>query len=173
MGGNSTRLRLVTERLWLVPLPVQAAQVLPGDRQSAARALGAPLSSEWPAPELEGVLRRHARAAQAVERFGVWVMIEQASRTVVGDLGFHGPPDEVGTIEIGYAVVPSRRRRGYATEAAGALIAWVLSEPTVEAVVAGCKPDNVASIATLEGVGFHRTGQANGEIRWRYGRAVG
>ncbi|MEV0347819.1 GNAT family N-acetyltransferase [Nonomuraea sp. NPDC050680] len=32
---------------------------------------------------------------------------------VVGHAGFHGPPDEVGMVEIGYAVAPDFRRQGY------------------------------------------------------------
>jgi RimJ/RimL family protein N-acetyltransferase len=96
-------------------------------------------------------------------------MIERCSSSVVGDIGFRGPPDDAGTIEVGYSVIPSRRRRGYATEAASALVGWARSQPSVHVIVAGCDADNVPSICTLERVGFRRTGEANGEIRWRYG----
>jgi len=96
-------------------------------------------------------------------------MIERDSRSVVGDIGFKGPPDDAGRIEMGYSVIPDRRRRGYAKEAARALIDWALSQPKVRVLVAGCQPDNVPSIRTLERVGFHRSGEADGEIRWCYG----
>jgi [ribosomal protein S5]-alanine N-acetyltransferase len=162
-------LRLPTERLELTPLPAHAAAALPEDREEASRALGSPLSEEWPDPDFVGVLRRHAGSSADHECFGVWVMIESASAYVVGDIGFHGPPDDVGAIEIGYSVVPSRRRRGYATEAAATLIEWARSQPNVRVIVAGCDPDNMPSISTLERVGFHRTGESDGEIRWRYG----
>jgi [ribosomal protein S5]-alanine N-acetyltransferase len=159
-------LRLVTERLELKPLPAGVAGALPEDREGACRQLGARLPDEWPHPDLLGVLRRHALASGDAERFGVWVMIERESGSVVGDIGFHAPPDEAGTVELGYSVVPGRRRRGYATEAASALVEWALSQPDVRGVVAGCDPGNVASTCTLERVGFRRTGEANGEIRW-------
>jgi [ribosomal protein S5]-alanine N-acetyltransferase len=161
-------LRLLTDRLELKPLPVQAAEALPRDRQTASRVLGSRLCAEWPDPNLLGVLRRHAGIQVAAECFGVWVIIERSSGSVVGDIGFHGPPDVDGTIEVGYSVVPSRRRRGYASEAAGALVEWARSQPSVRVVVAGCDPNNMGSICTLERVGFHRTGDANGEIRWRF-----
>ncbi len=166
-------LRLFTDRLELTPLPAEAAAALPEDREAAGHALGAGLSAEWPDPGLVGLLRRQAHASADTERFGVWVMIERTSRSVVGDIGFHGPPDDAGTIEVGYSVIPSRRRRGYATEAAGALVGWARNQPEVHGVVAGCDPNNAASICTLERVGFRRTGAANGEIRWRYGGQPG
>ena len=99
-------------------------------------------------------------------------MIELDSATVVGDIGFHGPPDDTGTIEVGYSVTPSHRRRGYATEAATALVGWAGSQPGIQVVVAGCDPQNQPSIRTLERAGFYRTGEANGETRWRYGNPL-
>ena len=57
--------------------------------------------------------------------------------------------------------------------AAAALIDWALSQPEVRVLVAGCRPDNVPSIRTLERAGFHRSGEADGEIRWRYGNYSG
>ncbi|MGH8987325.1 MAG: GNAT family N-acetyltransferase [Acidimicrobiales bacterium] len=133
----------------------------------AGHALGARLSEEWPDPHLLGVLRRHVVAGEGMECFGVWVMIERESGSVVGDIGFHGPPDDAGTVEVGYSVTPGRRGRGYATEAAVALVAWASSQPNVQAIVAGCDPDNVPSVHTLERAGFSRTGEADGEMRWR------
>jgi RimJ/RimL family protein N-acetyltransferase len=35
----------------------------------------------------------------------------------VGGFGFFGPPDETGTIEFGYGLIPSARGRGLATDA--------------------------------------------------------
>jgi len=67
------------------------------------------------------------------------------------------------------AVAVTRRRR----RAARALIDWAPSQPKVRVLVTGCKPDNVPSIRTLERVGFHRSGEADGEIRWRYGSYSG
>jgi ribosomal-protein-alanine N-acetyltransferase len=100
--------------------------------------------------------------------FGVWLMIERGGGTVVGDAGFVGPPDASGIVEIGYGVVPERRRLGYATEAVGALVRWALAQPGVQAVAAACDAENVASIRTLERAGFARVGEADGLVRWRY-----
>ena len=137
-----------------------------GRRRPVSSTQGCP--AVWPAADLLDVLPLQAAALPSDERFGVWVMIERESQSVVGDIGFIGPPDEDGSVEVGYSVIPARRRRGYATEAARAIVAWALDEPGVKVVVAGCDRDNAPSIRTLERVGFRRTGEANGRIRWRY-----
>ena len=150
-----------------MPLPIEVALLLLEDRPAAVRALGVELSPEWPAPHLAGVLRRHAAASEPDACFGVWVMIERATGTVVGDIGFHGPPDAAGRVEIGYSVVPVRHGRGYATEAAVALVRWARAQPGVLAVVAGCDPGNAASATVLERAGFVRAGETGGELRWQ------
>ena len=137
-----------------------------GDRSAAADALGAELDADWPAPDLLDVL-------PGTEPFGAWAIVERATSTVIGDIGFHGPPDADGVVEIGYSVVPSRRRRGYAVEAARGLIAWAIAQPGVKTIVAGSTADNAASIATLERLGFERTGVADGELRWSWLRRAG
>lgn len=160
--------RLITDRLVLVNLPAQIAASLLDDRGEACRLLGTPFHDEWPGAALLRVLPRQVAATPVEECFGVWVMVERHGDTVVGDIGFHGPPDKSGSIEIGYAVVPDRRGRGYAAEAAQALVAWALDQPSVSSIAAGCDPENRPSIRTLERVGFLRTGEQSGEMRWRY-----
>ncbi len=161
---------MLTARLELRPLPAAAAAALPVDRDEASRLLGAALPLEWPQPDLLDVLPLQSAATPEAEPFGVWAIVERETATVVGDIGFVGPPDRDRSVEIGYSVVPSRRRRGYASEAAVALVAWALARPEVEHVVATCDADNRASIRTLERAGFERAGEENGRIRWRRGR---
>jgi RimJ/RimL family protein N-acetyltransferase len=160
-----------TARLELRPLPSAAAGALPGDRETAARLLGVTLAPDWPQADLLDVLPRQAAAARSEERFGVWVIIERTSQTVVGDIGFFGPPREDGAVEIDYSVIPDRRGQGYATEAARGLVEWALGQPGVGSVVAGCDIGNVPSIRTLERVGFVRSSESDGQLRWRLERA--
>jgi len=115
-------LRLITERLELKPLTSRAAAALPENQEEASRILGAAFPAGWPQPDLLDILALRAPSSPEAERFGVWVMIERGSGSVVGDIGFKGPPDEAGRIEMGYSVIPDRRRRGYAKEAARALV---------------------------------------------------
>jgi [ribosomal protein S5]-alanine N-acetyltransferase len=161
-------LGLGTVRLDLKPLPAASAAALLEDRETGAVLLGATLPSAWPQNDLLDVLPMQAAAGRDQERFGVWVMIERETNGVVGDVGFMGLPDD-GVVEIGFSVIPDQRRHGYATEAALALVNWALREPGIRSVVARCDADNEASIRVLERVGFVRTGEADGQIRWHCG----
>jgi ribosomal-protein-alanine N-acetyltransferase len=98
-------------------LPAAAARALPADRETTAFLLEAALPADWPHADLLDVLPLHGAATPETALYGVWVLIERSSRTVVGDAGYIGPPGADGTIEIGYSVVPARRGRGYASEA--------------------------------------------------------
>ena len=95
--------QLITERMALLSLPAHAAAALLEDRQEASRILGATLPSEWPAADLLDVLPLQAAALPGDERFGVWVMIERMSRSVVGDIGFMGPPTRLAPLKLATA----------------------------------------------------------------------
>jgi ribosomal-protein-alanine N-acetyltransferase len=159
--------RIRTSRLDLLPLDPAAARVLPQERDEASRIVGAAFSHAWPLPDLVDILPKQAALAPDQAQFGIWLIVERESGNVVGDTGFHGPPADDKTIEIGYSVIPDRRRRGYATEAVRALVDWARGQPGVDAVVAGCEENNQASIRTLEALGFRRTGQKGMQLRWR------
>jgi ribosomal-protein-alanine N-acetyltransferase len=148
-------------------MPPAAAARLPADRAGAATLIGATLDDEWPLPDILDMMPVHARRAASDARFGVWLIIEAATGAVVGDIGFFGPPSDAGEVEIGYSVVQSRRRRGYAREAVAALVAWAFDQTGVRAIVAGTDPDNDVSQRVLQRAGFERTDASTTELRWR------
>jgi ribosomal-protein-alanine N-acetyltransferase len=111
-----------------------------------------------------------AASSSSNEPYGVWVIIDHASETVIGDVGFLGPPGEDGSIEIGYGVIPSYRGRGIATEAVRALAHWGLNQPAVLSIVARCEPGNGPSIGVLTRVGFVYDDVEDGRLRWRLTR---
>jgi [ribosomal protein S5]-alanine N-acetyltransferase len=164
--------RLETARLELRPLPAGAAAALPLDREDAARLLGAKLPADWPQLDLVDLLPAQAALGLRDEPFGIWVLVERETGEVVGDTGFLGRPDADGLVEIGYSVVPAARRRGFATEAAGALVTWALGQPGVRAVLAACDQDNVPSVRTLERLGFTCTREKEGKVHWRLDRST-
>jgi RimJ/RimL family protein N-acetyltransferase len=80
-------------------------------------------------------------------------------RRVIGSIGFHGPPDEGGRLEIGYSVDPDYRRRGFAIEAVRAMFDWALVRHGIHRFVASVSPDNAASLGLIGQLGFGRIGE--------------
>ena len=88
-----------------------------------------------------------------------FAVVEGARRLVVGSAGFKGEPDEDGTVEIAYGIVPLFEGRGYATEAAAALVAFAFADPRVTKIRAHTMPTQNASARVLEKLGFRRAGE--------------
>ena len=102
-----------------------------------------------------------------------FAVIETSTETVVGSAGFKGPPDAEGTVEIAYAIVPTRENRGYATETAAALVAFAFNDPRVRIVRAHTLPTANASTRVLTKCLFAHTGEVvdpeDGPV-WRWQR---
>jgi RimJ/RimL family protein N-acetyltransferase len=62
-------------------------------------------------------------------------------------------------VEVGYAVDPACRRRGFGRAILHELIRRAAAEPAVRSVRASIRPDNAASLATIAGSGFVRVGE--------------
>jgi RimJ/RimL family protein N-acetyltransferase len=107
-------------------------------------------------------------------RHGFFI-IEKASGEIVGGAGFKGAPDPDGMVEIAYGVVPSREGRGYATEAAFALVHFACSEPRVRTIRAHTLPQANASTRVLTKCGFVHIGPVvdpeDGPV-WRWERSA-
>jgi [ribosomal protein S5]-alanine N-acetyltransferase len=162
-------LHLETSRLRLLPCTVAAAQAATADRAALEALLGVCVPEDWPADDLRDFLPVYARIVDeqaARHGWGIWLMLSSAERSLVGDIGFKGPPDDMRTVEIGYSVLPAFQGRGYATEAVRALIAWGFDQPSVRRIVANCLADNAASIRVLEKAGMRQTGRDRDELTW-------
>jgi ribosomal-protein-alanine N-acetyltransferase len=159
-------IELETARLRLVAYTAAMARAEVGELE---RLIDAAVPGEWLEGDIHAVLPLYAARAAADPAelgFGPWLVVERASRTVVGDAGFLGKPGADGTIELGYRIISAYTRRGYGFEAARALVDWALSQPGVDRIVAGCAPDNAPSIRILEKLGMRRVGSKRGELRW-------
>jgi [ribosomal protein S5]-alanine N-acetyltransferase len=162
-------LQVETDRLRLVPCSVAAAQAATADRSQLAAAIGTRVPDDWPAEDLRDFLPVYGQTVGdevALAGWGIWLMLHPAAQTLIGDIGFKGPPDGTGAVEIGYSVLPAFRGHGYATEAARALIGWAAAQPGVRRVTAECLEDNRASIRVLEKAGMHQIGRDENGLKW-------
>lgn len=96
----------------------------------------------------------HEDGGTRLGRFGQYQVIRVSDGRVIGDIGFHAPPDERGDVSIGFGIVPSARGQGYATEALRAILDWALSQPEVRAVHADTDYVNLASQSVLSAAGM-------------------
>ena len=161
-------MRLETERLSLVPVTVEFIDALP-ERDLAEQLIGASVPDDWPDEELDGLLALYGgwlRDNPSVLGYGPWVVISRDDRVVVGSAGFIGKPDDQATIELGFGTHADYRNRGYASEAARALVNWGLEQPGVDRVIAKCDTDNLPSVRVLEKIGMRRSGEADGQLLW-------
>lgn len=116
---------------------------------------------DWPMPfELEDA--RRTLGSQDLDDDvspGGWIQVAiEHEGQVVGDLALGLP--HPGVAHLGYTLAPQHHGKGFALEAAGALVDAVFARTEVHRVVATLDPANHASMRVLEQLGFRYEGTA-------------
>ena len=133
-----------------------------GDLAAANTVSPVPLSAYLAGPECRAVWQRRSKQADEDPATTTWVtgvIWDERHQVAVGRAGYHGPPDPLGMVEIGYAVDPAYRRRGYARAALEALLQRAAREPQVRTVRVTISPDNVPSYQLASQYGFTKVGE--------------
>lgn len=106
------------------------------------------------------------------DRLGWWAAEEKVTRTFIG--WFHLKPDRFddAALEIGYRLRRPSWGKGYATEAAKALVRKAFEELGATRVTAYTSPENKTSWRVMEkvGLGFVRKFVWEAPGRWRHGK---
>ncbi len=96
---------------------------------------------------------------ERVPKTEFWAVVLRDAQKLVGHLYFKQiDPKEFLTWELGYIFNPAFQGKGYATEAAYALIRYGFENLGIHRVIAHCNPENVASWRVLEKIGMKREG---------------
>jgi RimJ/RimL family protein N-acetyltransferase len=104
-----------------------------------------------------------------------FAIVHCESESVIGSVGFKGPPDENAAVEIAYGLVPAFQGRGYATEAAQAAIAFAVESGRVRRLRAHTLPTPNASTRVLTKCGFQfieRVEDPEDGLIWRWERGI-
>ena len=105
-----------------------------------------------------------------VPGFGIYLIVRLSDGLVVGDAGFHTPPDLRGGAEIGYGLAPSARGCGFAGRAVRLLVDWGFAQPSLSSIIGETAADNAASIRVLQACGFTRITARGNRERYRLQR---
>lgn len=159
----------VTPRLRLWPVTTQMKQAMQSSRAAFAELTNLMLPDMWPVfPEAFG------DSAPVPAPWSGYLFVRRDRPDLVGNGGFVGPPDDSGSVEIGYEVAVTFRNTGYATEAARGLAQLAFTHGA-NRVVAHSMPWPSASTAVMQKLGMRRVAEiavAEGVVwRWQLERA--
>lgn len=124
------------------------------------------LLAHWTAPEvrrflLDGTIQSPADITRAIEDstrnfvaagYGLWLIQETGAAEMAGTAGLR-PLEDLG-LEIIYSLTPSVWGKGYATEAARAVVEYALGPLGLPRVLAEVDEGNAASVAVVERLGM-------------------
>lgn len=148
MVANEMGVAVVTDRIELLQLDLNdALTMLDGER---------PVGHQWASgyPTERTLVAAGMLVTADVGAFGTFLITRRRDGVVIGDCGFHGPPDKVGAVTIGFEIVPEARGQGYATEAVEALLAYAHTMPEIVTVHAEAARENRAAQEVLEKAGM-------------------
>ncbi len=149
--------RLETERLLLRTLTAdEAAAIRDGDRIGRAWADDYPSDGDAVVAAVIGEAGDHYDETAAL---GVLQILRREDGLAIGGIGFLHPESD-GEIEVGYGLVASARRQGYASEALAAVIDLAAGHG-VPRMVARTDLDNTPSQRVLERAGFALVGRVD------------
>ena len=167
---------LHTARLRLVAITPEMLGAETAGRAELGSLLRAQVPPDWPPEHWESHVWAHIlaqyRAAPTTFGWHRYMVTESRPAQLVGCLG--GFPCANGDVEIGYSVVDSSQRQGFGSEAAAALVSWLLRRPEVRSVSAQAFEEPPASIKIMQWCGMRPVGAGDhpGTVRYRRWRSA-
>jgi ribosomal-protein-alanine N-acetyltransferase len=163
---KTARLRLVA----ITPVMLKADEAADG---SLAKVLGAEVTADWPPehwePHVYHFIEKQYEDEPRTRGWHRYVLLPKGRGWVlIGAVGAF--PKLEGDAEIGYSTIPSYQRQGYGSEAARALVDWLLTQKDVKSVSAQTYPSLPESIKVMERCGMTYVGSGEDEGTVRYQR---
>lgn len=160
---------ILTTRLILIPISLEVTKSLLSGSSDEIEKLGLMADKRWPTEDTMDILPIICESLEKYEGpsgFETWMIVRKDEMCIIGDIGFHGSPDEKGQVEVGYGIVESARRQGFGFEALRAIIDWAISMENVKVIKAECLIDNKPSARMLKKVGMKEINRDEELIYW-------
>jgi ribosomal-protein-alanine N-acetyltransferase len=167
------RFEIATPRLILVGADPSLLHAEIAGREALAAASGAAVPANWPPEHHDrGVIDWVLSSVESIPPGAPWrfyYLVLGEPRTLIGTCGIKQAPGPDGCVEIGYSVLEQFRSRGFATEAAMALMGAAFAAGASE-VAAETYPSLRPSIRVMEKCGMTGTGEGGEPGTLRYSR---
>jgi [ribosomal protein S5]-alanine N-acetyltransferase len=156
-----------TPNLKLIPCELKHFEAILEDQKQLEQMLGVTVYDDWfdfpGVAGIEAIRFSHEYLKANADALGWWTyfFIHAKDNVLVGLGGYKGKADESGMVEIGYAIIPSYRCRGLATEAAQGFVDYAFSHPHIERVDGHTLAERNGSTRVLEKVGMEQVGTAH------------
>lgn len=102
----------------------------------------------WDLARTAAIVER-LRARERENGYGIYPVVLKSSGTIIGHAGL-GPLEDTGEIEVAYVFDTPHWRKGLATEAARAIIAYGFAARGLKRIVAVAFPENEGSVGVMK-----------------------
>jgi [ribosomal protein S5]-alanine N-acetyltransferase len=164
---------IATRRLRFVAVEQRHKRALAAGVATLGELLGVQIPGGWPQFP-EAFTPAPGAPESPPSQWCGYFFVDGGAAALVGNGGFHEPPNDAGELEFGYEIAPEFQNRGYATEAARGLAEFAFADARVRRVVAHTLAHKNASNAVLIKAGFQFVEELpNDEVGkvWRWDRA--
>jgi RimJ/RimL family protein N-acetyltransferase len=155
----------------LVPVTLEITRDLIEGNFKELEKLEIKADKKWPTEDTMDILpiiNNSLEKDKVPSGFEFWMIVKKYNMHVIGDIGFHGKPNEKGEVEVGYGLVEHERGKGFGYEALNAIMDWLSFQESVKVIKADCLIDNRPSARILEKVGMKEITRDKDLIYWEF-----
>ncbi len=164
-----------TNRLILMPITLEITKSLLNGSSKEIENPGIRCDKKWPTKDTMDILpiiKASLEKSKIPTGFETWMIINKNNKKIIGDIGFHGKPNENGEVEVGFGLVEHERGKGFGSESLNAIMDWLNFQESVKIIKAECLINNKPSAKILEKAGLKEVNRDDELIYWKFIKSV-
>lgn len=162
---------IITKRLELVPVTLEIIHSLSEGSNEEIIKIGIKPNGQWPTEDTKDILPiiyESLVKSRIPSGFEFWMIVNKDTMQVIGDIGFHGKPNDQGDVEVGFGLVEKERGKGFGFEALEAIMDWLSKQESVKVIKADCLIHNIPSQRILQKVHMKEINRDQDFIYWEF-----